>query len=80
MASSHGSEHSRARVLDALAEFGLDRIEAGLARAYLDDLGVPTNRFLADLVDSVSAADGRRIASELVDRENPSLVDILRVF
>lgn len=82
MALSHGSEHSRARVLDALAEFGLDRIEAGLARAYLDDLGVgvPANRFLADLIDSVAAADARLIARELVDRESPSLVDILRVF
>lgn len=73
---------SEQRVLDGLEEFGLERIESGLARAYLDSMGVaePTNRFLRERVEGVSTATARSVSRSVVGRESPSLLDILRVF
>lgn len=73
---------SKQQVLDGLREFGLETIESGLARAYLDSLDInePANRFLRNCAEAVSTREAREISRSLLGRESPSLVDILRVF
>ncbi|SDG11657.1 N-6 DNA Methylase [Halorientalis regularis] len=73
---------SKQRVLNGLQEFGLEKIESGLTKAYLDSVNMQntSNRFLRRHTEEVSTQEARKISKSILNRESPSLVDILRVF
>lgn len=73
---------SKQRVLNGLQEFGLEKIESGLTKAYLDSVNMEntSNRFLRKHIEEVSTQEAREISKSILNRESPSLVDILRVF
>ncbi|WP_159369282.1 Eco57I restriction-modification methylase domain-containing protein [Halorubrum distributum] len=82
MTRKDAADISKQRILNGLQEFGLKKIEAGLTRAYLDSVNSQdtSNHFLRSHISGVSTHEAREISRSILDRDSPSLVDILRVF